>query len=910
MITISRSTRNLLSALLLACGAGVASAKGAEASIPTYNRITNGGVTSYTLANGFKVILVPYPSAGQAKVSLVIRSGSKVEGYGESGMAHLLEHMIYMGAGKRKSVKEDLTRLNASWNGTTSSDRTNYFATLPADQKKLEELIRIKADMFLDPKFSEEDLKREMTVVRNEMEMGENSAGSLAMKALLRQSYFWHGYGRPTIGARSDVENAPFRALQDFHRRHYRPDNAFLLVAGTFEQKPTIELINRLFSGAKNPPTPKPASWTREEILPLNTKGEVYLPSGGTMAVSAWKLPPASNRETTAFQLGIQAICAQEWGTLRKRLVEVQKLAKSAACSTNAMSDATLFTVAASGDRGDDPENMRVGAVALVEEMAGKGISREDLERARVEYNNIWEGIRLSMPALSSRLESYEVAGDWRILFSNLDDVRDITLDEANAALRKWVTPFGRSDVLVRHRDKVDLPKLPEAERPTLEGKSWPPVVADAGKKPASWEEFKGTVQDVDLGDPRVKGALIQRKTNGDKIWLLVRNRYGTPEYLRENGLACAVASSLFGFGGGGFDRNTLDANMEALNASWSIGPEGLSLSVKKVNLEAALDVLVKVWMDPLLPEAEFQRRQSSMASSIDAALTDPETVADKQLTFRFDNYPQGHPQKPKTFEAMREERQSLSYDKVKSCAEDTRGLADALFVVTGDSSRDEFLRLWERRFKPLPTSKVGYERVRAPRAPETIDTSDILVELPNKPNGAITAQGMIPIVQSDAAVPALRLAFLALGDGTNSRLFKRLREKEGISYSVDAMFNPNPHDPRSTWFITASVASPEYKKAMAALREEVAKLIAEGFNEDELARAKSSWLENRKKTFIEEGGYTDYVAGLMQNDIGFDFLIHYDRRIATISAAEVSEAFRKYVSLDRMVWSAGVGGQ
>ncbi len=219
MVTSSSSVRNLLVVLLFATGTATVSAKSADTAIPTHDHITNGGVTSYTLANGFKVILVPYPSAGQAKVSLVVKSGSKIEGYGETGMAHLLEHMIYMGAGKRKSVKEDLTRLNANWNGTTSSDQTNYFATLPADQKKLEELIRIKADMFLDPQFTEEDLKREMTVVRNEMERGENSAGSLAMKTLMRQSFAWHGYGRSTIGARSDVEKgAVFMYCRRFTR--------------------------------------------------------------------------------------------------------------------------------------------------------------------------------------------------------------------------------------------------------------------------------------------------------------------------------------------------------------------------------------------------------------------------------------------------------------------------------------------------------------------------------------------------------------------------------------------------------------------------------------------------------------------------------------------------------------------
>ncbi len=433
-------------------------------------------------------------------------------------------------------------------------------------------------------------------------------------------------------------------------------------------------------------------------------------------------------------------------------------------------------------------------------------------------------------------------------------------------------------------------------------------MTADVGRKPASWEEYRSSVQFIDLGATTAKGALIQRKTNGDKVWLQLRNRYGNQDYLRENGLACSVASSLFSHGGAGLDRSALDARMEELNATWSIGPEGLSLSVTKANLNAALDTLIKVWMDPLLPEVEFERRRHSMVSSIDTTLTNPDSIADKELDFRFDNYPEGHPSKPKTFEVIREERRNLTYDKVRSCAEDTRGLADSLFMVTGDITRDEFIRLWEQRFKPLPKSRIGYERVRAPKAPETIDTTDILVEMPNKPNGTIAAQGMIPMVQADPEFAALRLAFNILGDGSSGRLFKRLREKEGLSYGADATLLSNAHDPRSLWFITASVASPDYKKAMTALRDEVEKAIKDGFTEEEVAKARTSWLEGRKSAFSNEAGYSSYVMGLMSNNISFEFLIDYDKRIATISAAEVSDVFRKHVAMDKMVWAAGVG--
>jgi zinc protease len=892
-------------------GTVIAGNAGIPVPSPIKDYVTTGGVTSYVLNNGFKVILIPYPSAGQAKVSLVVRTGSKLEGYGESGMAHLLEHMIYLGAGNRRSVKADLTKLNASWNGTTSVDRTNYFATIPADQRKLEELIRIKADMFLAPRFTAEDLKREMTVVRNEMEMGENNPGSKAYAALMRQAFAWHGYGRSTIGARSDVERAPFSALTAFHRKHYRPDNAFLIVGGNFEPKATVALVNRLFGRAKNPSSPAPASWTREEIQPVNSRSEVFLPSGRTVALSAWKLPPAVNRETTAFQVATVSLCSYDWGVLRKQLVTELKIATNAGCETRAMQDATVFSLSASAGRDGDPVKMLDAAVGIVEASVAKGISAEDLERARQEVVNATERVTLSMPAFTAALEANEIAGDWRYFFTTRDQLGGITLDEANAALRKWITPLGRSDVVLRHRDKAELPTLPDTDAigPLLAGRQWAPVASEISSKPTSWSEFKSAVQFIDLGDA-AKGALIQRRSSGDRVWLEFRNRFGNPDYLRDRVISCTFASMLVSYGGAGLDRNALDARLEALDATWSMTNDVLSLSVKRQNLDAALDLLLRVRKDPLLPEDEFQRMKSRAISGIDDQLTNPAAVAARELDLRFDNYPAGHLNKPRSFAEFRERMEALDYAQVKQCSEDARGLSDALLVMVGDVPRTEFLRLWREHFKSLPKSPVPFVQVRDPRPPEALDTSEILVSLPNKPAATLIAAGLIPLKQGDADLAALRLGFLALGGNANSRLFQRLREAQGLSYNAGASLSPHPRDPRTSWRISASAGSADYGKAQVVLRKTVDETLRDGFTDEEISSVRKTWLDGRKMTFTNEEGYAGFVAGLMANDTSFDFLIDYDRRIGALGAAEVNAAFRKHVRPDGIVWAVGVGSE
>ncbi len=298
-----------------------------------------GGIASWTLANGFKIILAPFPAAGSARVELLVKTGSKLEGYGETGMAHLLEHLLFKGAGERADLKRDLTALGARWNGTTSADRTNYFETVAAEPDKIAEAIRIEADRFIRPRFTREDLASEMTVVRNEFERQEREPMPVVMRALQRLSYAWHGYGRPTIGARSDIEGAPFEALQAFHRRHYRPDNAALIVSGQFDPQQVLALAASQFAPAVNPDQPRVSHWTREPAEAATRRSELWLPAGTTLAASAWRLPGWRQREAHALDLASAAVCDPDWGSLRRELVLEQKLAASAYCGVRLQAD-------------------------------------------------------------------------------------------------------------------------------------------------------------------------------------------------------------------------------------------------------------------------------------------------------------------------------------------------------------------------------------------------------------------------------------------------------------------------------------------------------------------------------------------------------------------------------------------
>src|SRR5687767_11069748 len=212
------------------------------------------GITEYRLtSNGLKVLLFPDPTKETITVNVTYLVGSSHENYGETGMAHLLEHLVFKGTPRHTNIAQELTEHGSRPNGSTWTDRTNYFETFAATDANLEWALDLESDRMVNSFIAKKDLDSEMTVVRNEFESGENSPFGVLLQRTMATAYLWHNYGKTTIGARSDIENVPIDRLQAFYKRYYQPDNAVLLVAGKFDEPKTLALVHKYFS-----PLPRP----------------------------------------------------------------------------------------------------------------------------------------------------------------------------------------------------------------------------------------------------------------------------------------------------------------------------------------------------------------------------------------------------------------------------------------------------------------------------------------------------------------------------------------------------------------------------------------------------------------------------------------------------------------------------
>ena len=198
-------------------------------------KATVGGITEYDYPNGLRVLLFPDPSSPKVTVNMTYLVGSRFEGYGETGMAHLLEHMNFILSTNGRNIKKELTDHGAQWNGSTDYDRTNYFETVTASDDNLKWALGLEAERMVNMRMEKPLLDTEMTVVRNEFERGENNPQRILEERVFATAYLWHNYGKSVIGSRADIEKVPIDRLAAFYRKYYQPDNAVLVIAGQFD---------------------------------------------------------------------------------------------------------------------------------------------------------------------------------------------------------------------------------------------------------------------------------------------------------------------------------------------------------------------------------------------------------------------------------------------------------------------------------------------------------------------------------------------------------------------------------------------------------------------------------------------------------------------------------------------------
>jgi len=883
--------RSLFVPLLLACAAALAQAPRKVQSIE--------GVTEYRLANGLRVLTLPDPGVDTITVHIAYMVGSRQEGYGEKGMAHLLEHMLFKGSTNHPNVKDELTRHGARWNGTTSTDRTNYFETFAATAANLDWALGLEADRMVNSRVSRADLDSEMTVVRNEFESGENSPGAVLFQRMQQLAFPWHNYGNAIIGARSDIEQVPIDRLQRFYRIWYQPDNALLIVGGRFDEKRALALIARHFGPIPRPKRVMPALYTREPTQDGERSVTLRRAGDNQIVMSLYRAPAGSHPDYPAVDVLVQVLGDAPNGRLHRMLVQ-KGLASSAWGSERALHDPGFMSFGAIVDKSAPLAPARAALIDAVEGVVKDGIGQEEFDRARTRLLNDFEKTQLDTGNLVRALSEFQAMGDWRLYFLYRERLRKVTLDDVRRVAAHYLKPANRvvgEFIPTEAPDRAEIPEVkdlpgvlaafkPEDESVHL-GEAFDPSPANIEKRVIRKELANG-----------IHAAFLPKKTRGGRVVASLALHWGDEKSLFNRDAACSFAGGMLMRGTRNKTRAEIKDAFDRLNASVGIGGDGATLEVRRENLAAALRLAAEVLREPSFPAAEFDELKRASLTGAEAERGDPSAITGVQLARHLYAYPEGHPLYTPTLDERIGWMRKATLEDAAACYRDLFGATGADLVVVGEFDPGEVARLAEELFGDWRTPHP-FERVPARYFERPPFANEVLT--PDKANAVLRGGLNLAMRDDDPDFPALVLANYLLGGSSVARLPSRVREKEGLSYSTYSTFTASAFD-RAASFRVASIFAPENRaRVETAIREELARAARDGFTAPEVEAGKKALLEARRLARTQDRQLASRMGSYLFAKRTFAWDIDFEKRIAALTPEQVNAALRRDLDLERL---------
>jgi zinc protease len=852
------------------------------------------GISEYRLDNGLRVLLFPDQSKPTITVNVTYLVGSRHENYGETGMAHLLEHMLFKGTTNRPEIAKEFNSHGARFNGTTSLDRTNYYELFQATDENLDWALGMEADRMVNSLVRREDLDTEMTVVRNEYERGENSPTSVLFKRLQSMSYDWHNYGNSTIGNRSDIENVDIAHLQAFYRTYYQPDNAVLLVAGKFDPAKALQLVNKYFGAIPKPTRQLPKLWTIEPVQDGERSFVVRRVGDLEVVILGYKVPSALHQDVLALDYAGFALADTPSGRLHKALVESGKAAQVFADRLDGI-DGSLQVFGAVVKKGEAVEPVQAELIRQVENLRDNPPTAEEMQRARVAFANAAERILTDHENIGLRLSEYIALGDWRMFFLSRDRTDQVTAAQVTEAAGKYLRRDNRTVGLFQHDDKPQRVEMPVVASAADMLKDYKPraALAEAEAFDPSPDNIDARTKKLDIDG--IKVSLLQKKTRGETVVLQMALQSGDEKSLFGRSYARSLTAQMMMRGTSRYTREQLQDEFEKLKVTGVVQGQGASFETTRPNLPAAIRLAAHVLREPSFPATEFEQLRKLMITSIEAQLSDPSARASSAMAQHFNTYPRGDVRYAPGLQEQLDEIKALSLDQVKAYYKEFYGADRAQIAIVGDFDEAEVVKAVR---ESLGGWRGAAPYTRVTRQFREVAPQNQSIETPDKENATLLARTNLELNEDDPDYPALYVANYILGGGAgfDSRLLQRIRVKEGLSYGVSSGLSAGRYDRAGSWVAQAIAAPQNVQKVESALQEELARLVRDGVTAEELTKAKSGIAQQATQGRAQDQRVAAELLSDIESGRTFAWDKQFEAKIQSLTLEQVKAAAAKYI--------------
>lgn len=852
----------------------------------------------FVLDNGLTVVVHTDRKAPIVAVNLWYHVGSKDEPTGQTGFAHLFEHLMFNGSehhpGEYFGPFEAVGATDM--NGTTSLDRTNYFQTVPTTA--LEMALWMESDRMghLLPAIDQAKLDEQRGVVKNEKREGDNRPYGQIWSRLLAASFpQGHPYHHDTIGSMADLDAATVADVGEWFESWYGAANATLVLAGDIDAATARPLVERHFGWiAAGPPRQRRERWiaarsdSTREILQDRVPQVRWLRS--------WNVPPPSDADAEALDLAADVLGGGKTSQLYQRLVYRDQLVDRVAVSHSGFELAGLFTISVDIKAGVDPARVEAIVVEELQRFLDNGPPTDALERAKV-------GMRSAFVRGVERIGGFGgkadvlAAGqvyqrDPGALRASLLRTLQIDADTVRAAARRWLGAGDHTLIVAPYQARASALADP------VDRSSGAPAV----------EVFP------DVSFPAIETA---RLSNGVEVYFARRTAVpvihlsalfdGGSAADADLGLPLGTASfsmAMLDEGAGKRDALEIAAELERLGASLgssaSLDHASVSLSALSDRFDAGLALFADVIRRPSFSTEEIERLRSRWIASIAQEQAQPTGLALRLLPPLL--YGDGHPYAiPLTGSGQVESILSLQRSDLQAWHQAQLRPGGMRLLLVGDGELGQLLPKLEAAFGDWVATSDRPEPVSLAAATTRSAGRLHLIDRPGAPQSLLLAGRLLPATGS-ADETAIDAAVKVLGGMFSARLNMNLREDKHWAYGAYA-FASDALGPRPL-MLYAQVETPRSGDSLVEMQRELIQIVGEQPpTEAELAKIVANEVRSLPGSFETAGAVSGALQGMLRYDRPLDWVANTTQRLEALTLPEVSAAADRYMQPEDFIW-------
>ncbi len=717
----------------------------------------------------------------------------------------------------------------------------------------------------------------------------------------------WHNYGKPTIGARADVENVDIPRLQAFYRRYYQPDNATLIVSGRFDPAQALAWIEQAFGAVPRPARTLPALYTLDPPQDGERAYTVRRSGGVPLLVAAYHAPAGPSPDYAAVEAIAQLMLDEPSGRLHRRLVQ-QGLAAGVWGWAWDLADPGVVMFGLQLAPGQDVDAARGALLAAVESLGSEPVTAEELARAKAHWLNAWNLRFSSADAVGVALSDAVGQGDWRLFFLLRDRVRELRLEDVQRVAAQYLLPSNRT--FGAYLPTAQPQRAPAPQRvdvaAMVEGYKGDAAAAQA-------EAFEATPANIDARTQRfalasgLQAALLPKGSRGQAVQARLVLRYGDAASLAGSGELPEFSAALLDRGTPSMTRAQIQDRFAALRAQVRFGGDAgatvVSITTVRESLPEVIALVGRLLREASYPESEVEELKRQTLAGLEAQRKEPRALVANALARHGNPYPRGDVRHARSFDEIADDVRAVGAEKLRRFHARYYGAGHAQFGASGDMDAEAVKAALQAAFGDW-TSPAPYVRVPTPLVP--VEPARLVIRTPDKPSATFASVLALPLSDSHPDYAAFMLANRILGQDTGSRLWTRLREQEGLSYDVSSGVAWSSREANSPWQASAIFAPQNRPKVEAAVEQELARALKDGFTAQELDQARRGLLAVRRLSRSQDGNLAAALAANLDLDRTFAVSQQVDEAIAAATLDEVNAALRRYLDPRRLVTAYG----